>query len=145
MNKYLNWLIINIKKNNISTMHLFINDQNFLKTIILTLISKDTTLFTNWLKYFFEILYYKNHKKFIILLKYIFFFFFKYLKNYLKFKGLKFSIKGKISLGGNSKKKKQSFFFGKFSLTKKKILVNFNKNYINTLSGMLGFYFFIFF
>lgn len=144
-NKYLNWLITNIKKNNINLMNIFINDQNFLKMIILTLISKDTTLFINWLKFFFEILYYKNHKKFLILLKYIFFFFFKYLKNFLKFKALKFSIKGKISLGGNSKKKKQSFFFGCFSLTKKTSLVNFNKNSINTLSGMLGFYFFIFF
>lgn len=122
-----------------------INDLNFLKMLITILLSKDTTLFVNWLKFFFETLYYKNHKKFITLLKYIFFFFFKYLKNYLNFNGLKFLIKGKISLGGNSKKKKQYCSLGSFSLTKKNTYINFNKNYINTISGTLGLFFFIFF
>lgn len=136
---------MNIKKNNIPLMTFLINDLNFLKMLILVFLSKDTILFTNWLKYFFETLYYKNHKKFITLLKYVFYFFFKYLKNYLNFKGLKFLIKGKISLGGNSKKKKQYFSLGSFSLTKKNTFVNYNKNFINTISGTLGFFFFIFF
>ena len=145
LNKYLNWVLINLKKNNVPGMNMLISDSNFIKIIILTLLSKDTTIFINWIKSFLEILYYKNHKKFFILLKYIFFFFFKYLKFFFKIKGLKFNVKGKISLGGNSKKKKQSFSLGSFSLTKKSTFINFNKTHVNTLSGVLGVFFFIFF
>ncbi len=126
-------------------MNLIISDLNFIKVIIITLLSKDSTLFVNWLKFFLEILYYKNHKKFFVLLKYVYFFFFKYLKFFFKIKGLKFNVKGKISLGGNSKKKKQSFLLGNFSLTNKSTFINFNKTHVNTLSGVLGIFFFIFF
>jgi hypothetical protein len=92
-----------------------------------------------------EKIYYKNHKKFLVFLKNFFFFLFKYLSVYFEVKGLKFLLKGKISLGGNSKKKKFGLKLGNFSLTKKSSNINFNKDYIKTISGTLGFYFFIFF
>lgn len=146
-NKYYNWIINNIKK--LSYNFIFNNNLRYLpfllKTVIFFIHTKDTYFLTNWIKFFFESIYFKNHKKLLILLKYIFYFFYKYFKIYLNFKGLLFLIKGKINLSGNSKKKSFKFKFGNYSLNKKNILFNFNKNHINTLSGVLGFYVFIFF
>lgn len=144
-NKYLTWLVTNFKKNlNFSYLPI-ITDLNIIRTVLYTLISKDTFFFSNWLKSLLETIYYKNHKKLLIGLKYLFFFLFKYLNIYLKIRGLKFQLKGKISLGGNSKKKLFSFNLGSYSLTKKNNYLYFNKNNVNTLSGSLGFYIFIFF
>jgi hypothetical protein len=92
-----------------------------------------------------ENLYYKNHKKFLVFLKNIFFFLFKYLNSFFNIKGLKFLIKGKISLGGNSKKKKFNLKMGNFSLTSKNSFINYEKDFIKTISGTLGYSFFIFF
>ena len=144
-NKYLNWLTSNFKKQ-ISFNYLYlISDLNLLKSIFYVLISKDTFFFSNWLKSLLESLYYKNHKKFLLGLKYVFFFFFKYFKNNLNILGLRFLIKGKIGLGGNSKKKSFFFKLGSFTLNKKKLKLMYNKENVNTLSGSLGFLFFIFF
>lgn len=143
-NKYLFWLLNIMKKNNAM---LFFNLNNFKKTIELFLFSlytKDTKLISNWLKSIMEKIYYKNHKKFLMFFKNILFFLFKYLNSYLKIKGLKFLLKGKIALGGNSKKKKFDLKFGRFSLTKKNSIINYNKDFVKTISGTLGFYIFIF-
>lgn len=146
-NKYYNWIFSNIKKLNYNSI--FNNNLKYmfiiLKTIIFFFYTKDTYFLCNWLKKLFEIIYYKNHKKLLVLIKYIFSFFYKYLKTYLNIKGFIFLLKGKISLSGNSKKKLFKYQFGSYSLNKKSFLFNFNKNYINTLSGVLGFYVFIFF
>ena len=87
----------------------FLNQKNLkkiLEVFLLTMYNKDTKFFSNWIKYTMENLYYKNHKKFLIFLKNIIFFLFKYLNAFLNIKGLKFLLKGKILLVGNSKKKK---------------------------------------
>lgn len=134
-----------MKRNNLL---LFFNQFNFKKVLeifLLTLFNKDSKLFTNWLKHTMENIYYKNHKKLLVFIKNIFFFLFKYLSSFLKLKGLKLKLKGKISLGGNSKKKIFNLKLGNFNLTSKNNYINFDKNFIKTISGTLGFSFFIFF
>jgi ribosomal protein S3 len=71
-------------------------------------------------------------------LKHTFFLFFLYFFSKLKIKGIKFSIKGKISVAGNARKKKIFFSFGKtsFSSLSNKILYNFTT--ITTFTGVLG-------
>lgn len=92
-----------------------------------------------------EKLYYKTHKKFFMLLKNVLFFTLKYLKIFLNVCGIKLLLKGKIALSGNSKKKKYLISMGNYSFTKKNTYVNYNKNTIKTISGMLGYSIFIFF
>lgn len=144
-NKYLNWVVNLMKRSN---SLFFLNQKNLkkiLEVFLLTMYNKDTKFFSNWIKSTMENLYYKNHKKFLMFLKNIIFFLFKYLNVFLNIKGLKFLLKGKIALGGNSKKKKFDLKIGQFSLTKKNSFINFNKDFIKTVSGTLGFSFFIFF
>ena len=92
-----------------------------------------------------EGMYYKNHKKFLNLFKLLLSFLFKYLNFHFSLKGLYFKLKGKIGLGGNSKKKKFNLNLGSFSLSKKFNKIDYAKNSIKTVSGMLGFCLFIFF
>lgn len=144
-NKYFNWIILLIKRLNILNLTNLKLIKKFLEIYLIFMYTKDTSFLSNWLKHIMEDLYYKNHKKFLMFFKNILFFLFKYLKTFFKINGLKFLIKGKISLGGNSKKKKFKINLGACSLTKKNNYINFNKDYIRTVSGTLGYTIFIFF
>jgi hypothetical protein len=53
--------------------------------------------------------------------------------------GFFFKVKGKIGLGGNSKKKRNIVKFGKYSLTQKSLKISYNQGVIRTYSGTLGF------
>lgn len=111
----------------------------FLNLIIISLFSKDVILLKNGIKNILEKLHFKKHRKFLHNLKiiikslsYVFFYKFKCLGLYIK-------IKGKIGLGGSSKKKKFIFKLGSFSFTKKTQKLNYVKDSIRTYSGVLGF------
>jgi hypothetical protein len=111
----------------------------FLNLLLISLYSKDVILLKNGIKNNLERLHFKKHRKFLhnlkLLLKSlssIFFYKFKCL-------GLFIQIKGKIGLGGSSKKKKFVFKLGSFSFTKKSQKVNYVKDCIRTYSGVLGF------
>ena len=103
------------------------------------LYNKDIILLKNTIKGILEKLHFKKHKKFLynlrVLLKsiaYIFFYKFKCLGLYIK-------IKGKIGVGGNSKKRTFIFKLGSFSFTKKSQKLTYTKDSIRTYSGVLGF------
>lgn len=111
----------------------------FINLILTSLYNKDVILLKNGVKGILEKLHFKKHKKFLynlkVLLKsiaYIFFFKFKCL-------GLYIQIKGKIGLGGSSKKKKFVFKLGSFSFTNKTQRLTYVKDSIRTYSGVLGF------
>lgn len=113
--------------------------KSFLNLLLIGLYSKDVVLLKNGIKNILERLHFKKHRKFLhnlkLLLKSlssIFFFKFKCLGLYIK-------IKGKIGLGGSSKKKKFVFKLGSFSFTKKSQKINYVKDCIRTYSGVLGF------
>lgn len=144
-NKYFNWIIILIKKLNILNLINLNLIKKFLEIFLIFMYTKDTFFLANWLKITMEGLYYKNHKKFLMFFKNILFFLFKYLKTFFLIRGLNFVLRGKIALGGNSKKKIFKLNIGCCSLTTKKSLVNYNKNFLKTISGTLGYSIFIFF
>jgi hypothetical protein len=59
---------------------------------------------------------------------------------YSRFKclGLFIRVKGKIGVGGNSKKRKFVYKLGSFSFTKKNQKLAYSKDSIRTYSGVLG-------
>lgn len=61
----------------------------------------------------------------------------------LKFEGFFFYLSGKISGGGNSKKKNYAVKCGKYSLTNKMLKLKYIKGLIHTKTGVLGFKFMI--
>lgn len=144
-NKYFNWIILLIKRVNVLNLNNLRSLKKILEIYLIFMYTKDTLFLSNWLKHTMEELYYKNHKKFLMFFKNTLFFLFKYLKSFLKINGLKFNLKGKIALGGNSKKKNFKMNLGLCSLTKKHNYINYNKDFIKTVSGTLGFSIFIFF
>jgi hypothetical protein len=121
----------------------FLNDINlkskaFLNLLLVFLYNKDVTLFKNALKSILENLHFKTHRKFLYNLKII-------LKSlapifYSRFKctGLLIHVKGKIGVGGNSKKRKFLYKLGSFSFTKKNQKLSYSKDSIRTYSGVLG-------
>jgi hypothetical protein len=113
--------------------------KSFINVILVSLYNKDITLLKNVVKYILEKLHFKKHKRFLYSLKvilksiaYVFFYKFKCLGLYIK-------IKGKIGVGGNSKKRKYIFKLGSFSFTKKSQKLSYVKDSIRTYSGVLGF------
>jgi hypothetical protein len=113
--------------------------KSFINIILVSLYNKDITLLKNAIKYILEKLHFKKHKRFLYNLKvilksivYVFFYKFKCLGLYIK-------IKGKIGVGGNSKKRKYIFKLGSFSFTKKSQKLSYVKDSIRTYSGVLGF------
>ena len=134
-----------LKKNNAASLINFLPLKNIIEIFLIFFIKKDVSLLSNWLKNTMEGIYYKNHKKFLNLFKMLFSFLFKYLNSHFLVKGIFFRLKGKIGLGGNSKKKKFNLNLGSFSLSKKFNKIDYSKNSIKTVSGMLGFCLFIFF
>lgn len=116
-----------------------INQRVFLDLILVFLLTKDTVFFKNLLKYILESIHFKNHKRFLYNLKVLLSLVFDVYGSSLNILGLYIKIKGKIGLGGNSKKKKYNFKKGNFSFTKKDQKLSYNKDVIRTYSGVLGF------
>lgn len=116
-----------------------INQKTFLDLVLTFLYTKDVIFFKNLLKYILETTHFKNHKRFLYNLKVLLSFIFDAYSNIFNVLGIYIKIKGKIGLGGNSKKKKYNFKKGNFSFTKKDQKLNYNKDVIRTYSGVLGF------
>jgi len=116
-----------------------VSQRVFLDLILTFLFTKDTVFFKNLLKYILESIHFKNHKRFLYNLKVLLSLIFDVYSTSLNVLGLYIKIKGKIGLGGNSKKKKYNFKKGNFSFTKKDQKLSYNKDVIRTYSGVLGF------
>jgi ribosomal protein S3 len=56
-----------------------------------------------------------------------------------KTKGIKFEVAGKISVTGNSKKRRKIVKLGYYSLTHKKLKIDYLLDTIRTPTGVLGF------
>lgn len=122
-------------------IQMFNRSGNFLKElleiVILVLYSKDLRLLNNWIVKVSERMHFKLHKKFFYLIKMVFYkYFFLYFK-YFGCLGFFLKVKGKIGLGGNSKKR-NIIKIGKFSLTSKKLKIKFEQGQIRSYSGTLG-------
>jgi hypothetical protein len=111
----------------------------FLELILVFLYSKDVIFFKNALKYILENTHLRKHKRFLYNLKILLNFILDNYNETFNVLGLFIKIKGKIGVGGNSKKKKYNFKKGSFSFTKKDQKLSYNKDVIRTDSGVLGF------
>lgn len=112
---------------------------SFIKISFLMLITKDITYFSAWFKSNFEEIPYRKHKRLLYFIK---LFFKNYLFIYLHFfncRGFFIKISGKISVGGNSKKRRYTIRVGSNSLTSKHIKFNYANGVVRTAVGVLGF------
>jgi len=104
----------------------------------LTIISKDLNYFNVWLKNKFEGVFYRKHKKLLYLIKLFFINYVSIYLNMFRCHGFYLKIKGKIGVGGNSKKKRYLVRIGKHSLTSKSLKFTNQISVIRTLVGTLG-------
>lgn len=103
------------------------------------LITKDVTHFYRWFTDFFENLFYRKHRRPLYALK---LFFCNYLFIYfrsLKCLGFFIKIRGKIGVGGNSKRRRYVIRSGVNGFSKKSIRFVFYKGLVRTPVGVLGF------
>lgn len=110
----------------------------FVLISFLTIISKDLNYFTVWLKGKFESVFYRKHKKLLYLIKLFFVNYVSIYLNMFRCRGFYLRIKGKIGVGGNSKKKRYLVKIGKHSLTSKRLKFTNHIGVIRTLVGTLG-------
>ena len=118
---------------------------SMLELISTVLITKDVSLFKNWFKDFLESVFYKYHKKIFYLLKWFFSTYFYYFRASFNVLGIFMQVKGKISLGGNAKKKKLIMKEGLTSYTNKQLRLSSSFFQVRTSSGTLGISFAIFY
>ena len=100
---------------------------------------KDPTLLANWIR---GMLYRMSFWKYRVLFRYL-----KFLIQHLfrfnfpdfSFKGFKLRLKGKISVGGNSRSRILFYRVGDTSHSKMSNKIAYDLSYINTFTGVLGF------
>ncbi len=110
-----------------------------------SLILKDSFIFVNFFKKILEKLNVKSHKKVFLGLKKLLKDLFKPLFNFFGVYGIFFNMKGKIGVSGNAKKRRYYFYYGKHSITTRRIKVDIKHSPIWTFTGSLGFTFMIFY
>jgi len=141
--KLINWFVKKYKFLINKTSNFFFYD--FLNVILFFFISKDSCFFTKWLKTTLEGINFKMHKFFIYFLSLFFNNFFFYFANRFKLVGFILQVCGKISLGGNSKKKKHLITIGKSSLNTLSGKLSFFNECVWTQTGTLGLTVFLFY
>jgi hypothetical protein len=92
-----------------------------------------------------ELLLYKFHRFIPYLLNIIFKKFHNLLFKQTNAKGIFFSLRGKISVTGNSKKRHIDVKSGVHSSTSKNLKISLTKSFIRTQTGVMGVTFSIFF
>lgn len=120
-------------------------DRRIIGILYYSLLLKDSSIFTNFLKTSFESSSIKNHKKILHGLKKLFRDLFKPVFNLLGVKGLFLNIKGKLGVTGNAKKRRFFFYMGLHSLTARSLKMDCKFTTISTPTGVLGVHFTIFF
>ena len=106
---------------------------------------KDSNFFLKWFCYRVELLFYKLHKNIPYLINIIFKQFSKTLFKQTNTKGIFFSLRGKISVTGDAKKRHVCVKYGKHSSSSKNINISLARSQVKTKTGVMGVYFGIFF
>jgi hypothetical protein len=112
--------------------------RNFAEMILITFLKKDLIFFMRFFKYFLERVSMKDHKKLFYSFEFVLKKFLKDLMVMTKVAGLKFEVKGKISVTGNAKKRNKIIKYGRYSLTTKKLKIDYNFDIVRTPTGVLG-------
>ena len=112
--------------------------QTFVKVLWVAMKIKDSKFFLSWLIYRAELMFFKLHKFIPYLLNIVFKYFSKVFFFKTNTKGVFFSMRGKISLAGDSKKKTIFVKYGKHSTSQKNLNLNIVHDQIKTETGVLG-------
>ena len=106
---------------------------------------KDSSFFLKWFCYRVELFFFKLHKNIPYLMNVIFKQFSKKLFKQTNTSGIFFSLRGKISVTGDSKKRHVYVKYGKHSSSSKELKLSVSKSQIKTKTGVMGVVFSIFF
>lgn len=117
--------------------------RTFIRVTFIFMCTKDIDLFSKILLKIMNSMHYKNHRKFLYYLKLFITKSMNFYFDTLKFEGFFFYLSGKISGGGNSKKKHYVVKHGKYSLTNKMLKLKYKKGLIHTKTGVMGYKFMI--
>lgn len=134
---FLNFLKTKMSKK-LKTFHFTFFTDEFFEVLIFSFRQKNLTVFMQWFRSFFEKLPFIYHKKFLQLFSIFFKLFFIYFANEFNIKGFYLNIKGKISVGGNAKKRQYTIVTGTVSKSLKKNCFFFDQNQVRTITGVLG-------
>jgi hypothetical protein len=106
--------------------------------LFLLFYTKDSFLFSNWMKLSFKKINFFKYKFFFYFLKYtIFNIYFNIFKEFNIY-GFKINIKGKLGVMGNARKRLYMVKFGKVSNFSIKYKISFNLSLIKTFTGVMG-------
>ena len=100
---------------------------------------KDPTLLSNWIQGMLKRLSFWRYRVLFRYLKFLLQHLFRFSFPELHFKGFKLRLKGKISVGGNSRSRVLFYRVGDTSHSKMVNRVAYDLSYINTFTGVLGF------
>lgn len=117
--------------------------KSILKFFLFFFYYADSCIFTSWLKQLCEGSSLKNHRAIFTFLKFFLSFFFKKFYSIFTLRGFYLQIKGKISSGGNSKKRRSVIKAGSYNLSDNSLRISYSKAYIRTFSGVLGVLFYV--
>ena len=110
-----------------------------IRIVLVSLLSRDATLFLNWVKWVLMQIPYKNLKGFLYFLKIL-------LKKHLlpKFKkmfalkGFIFDIRGKVGVTGDAKKRHTLISWGQSSFSEKNLKLSLKQGLVFTKTGVMG-------
>ena len=100
---------------------------------------KDPTLLSNWIRAMLGRMSFWKYKVLFRYLKFLVQHLFKFSFSELDFRGFKLRLKGKISVGGNSRSRVLFYRIGDTSHSKMSNRVAYDLSYIKTFTGVLGF------
>ena len=100
---------------------------------------KDPTLLANWIRGMLQRMSFWKYRILFRYLKFLIQHLFRFNFTEFGFKGFKLRLKGKISVGGNSRSRVLFYRVGDTSHSKMSSRVAYDLSYINTFTGILGF------
>ena len=100
---------------------------------------KDPTLLSNWIRGMLQRMSFWKYRVLFRYLKFLIQHLFRFKFSEFGFKGFKLRLKGKISVGGNSRSRVLFYRVGDTSHSKTANKVAYDLSYINTFTGVLGF------
>ena len=114
----------------------------FIKEMIeifyLSFLFKDILLITNWISRTFYRLHFRQHKKFVSVIKYLINSLFDFFITSNKIRGFFYDLRGKVGVRGNSRKRHVFISVGKKTRTTKKYRYCYDFRIIRTDTGCMG-------
>lgn len=106
---------------------------------------KDPLPLSNCLKELFEKTHYNRHRTYFYMIRSLVYKLCRRLRRKYGLLGLKIRMAGKLGVGGNAKKRKKYFNFGRRTNTTKNIKKEEIKDFVRTKTGVFGYYISIFY